>query len=248
LALVQFYDDQTSSIFEWWYSIRVLEKPSFVISEQSLLSPDALKSKINDVSKSLYNSYARNILLNLTKQISLSSESLISLKSALSIFSFEFVSNPHFNFFNDDHIFNDKEENQKTMNAFAENLLQLFQKTTSFDQTAKNKLFTLALAEEATKILENANEMILRKTKTVISTKPPPANEMIYIEGARSLVIIFERTGCTFAQSAYLDFYPNDQFNLSELLHTFFRFQKFAPILHSHKQNICTISLHKSSK
>jgi hypothetical protein len=203
LVLVQFYNPELAALNEWWYHIKVLEKceQAPVPSPVNSLPSDTLQTKLTESNIEMTNIYARRTLLSLLNHVPFAvSDGAIQAKDALALISAEPISTSLFSMpAENEHAFNNQTVSNWVLAAYRSGV--------------KTDELTQLILKECTRILGAASKLATKPGLTVISSKPPNASaQQIKVEGARTLVVMFDRPGTFFPASsqASISFYLDE--------------------------------------
>eukprot|EP01114_Cavostelium_apophysatum_P001689 TRINITY_DN1146_c0_g1_i2.p1 TRINITY_DN1146_c0_g1~~TRINITY_DN1146_c0_g1_i2.p1 ORF type:complete len:4271 (-),score=1642.72 TRINITY_DN1146_c0_g1_i2:54-12866(-) len=230
LALVQFYDPESAELNEWWYSTKLLEKPDKFVPPQFLdLPEDALQAKISEVETELAGIYARKSVLSLLRHTNVTlQDGPLPLKDVLNVAAPLDVRTPLFVFPGE---VSERSNDATYFRTLKQRLLELYD-----SQSGKAVDLTDILAKEITKLVGAASALEVSATVTVASSKPPATTENVKVDGARSLVVLFDRTG-TFLPSnsqASLSLYADE--GCTQLIRSYGEKSKYSPAVISSNQ------------
>lgn len=218
LVLVQFYNPEMAALNEWWYSIKLLERSDLPEAPSTTShSLDSLHSRLVRVENELTGVYARKTVLSLLAHSSLSADGPLGIKDALRLLAQEEVPSQFLLFPAG------KNNTSHLLRVFRQRLLALF-------ESGNVELLTQQLLEDTVKYWESCTQLDHKATTVVTSTKPPPvAPEHVRVEGARSLLVIFDRAGTSIPSNSQgsISFYADE--GCTNLLSTYVEKGRFIP-------------------
>eukprot|EP01116_Phalansterium_solitarium_P025544 TRINITY_DN981_c0_g3_i2.p1 TRINITY_DN981_c0_g3~~TRINITY_DN981_c0_g3_i2.p1 ORF type:complete len:4579 (-),score=1632.50 TRINITY_DN981_c0_g3_i2:159-12473(-) len=225
LVLVQFYNADVAMLTEWWYPVRLLERPEHAsgVPLEDLSDIDAAKRRVETTATQLQQIWARQLLLSLLQNSPLGFEdeqAPLAVKDILPLVALENPSSALFRI-------------PPLILASSGLAVPVEEESPFFPDLVRNHLLALFasvkhsanlasyLTAEILELLKQQCVFVSEASVSVASAKPPEVGPlMIKNEAARSVAIVFERA-CTVQSSsqAFLHFYADEQ--CTQLLHTF---------------------------
>jgi len=242
LILIQFYDPETAELNEWWYPIRVLEKPDKFVQPAFLdLQEDALQTKITESQNQLVSIFARKSVLSLLYHSGLTIvEGPLIVRDMLNLAGSLEISTPLFTM------------PTGSADQDAPYLKVLKQRLASLYESGSKSELTDLLVKETVKLLETNAKLDVDTVLNATSPKPIPNNaETFKIENARSVIVVFDRSGTSLPTNSQSSFVLSYDEAGTNVIRSYPEKSKFTPAIVSSNQFylklICTSQTHRNN-
>ncbi len=223
MVLVQFYNPEMATLVEWWYPVRVLEKPNQAKSE-AITDSTTMKANLIDLQRELMNVYAKKSIISLFSKGRLSLlDGPLNVKDMLNIVGLEGLSTQLLNVWKD-------QIHPQVNHSMSQQLITLY------ESGIRTSDLTEFLLKEALRLLETCTNLDAQASQSITSAKPPTLPpQRVLIEATRSVFVIFDRSCFLPLNSqASLEFYEDEA--CTAVIKSYTEKSKFLPLLiHSHQ-------------